>query len=211
MSIKYDDNFVKKPGEELEYTQEMVDDLERCSTDFYHFLRHVKILHPDEGRITFVPRGYQLNFLDLVLENRFVIGNWSRQSGKTTCIGTYVLWYAMFHPDKYIGIGSNSAKSAQDFLSRIKMSYEECPQWLKCGVKKYNELSIEFENGSVIQTAATSKNAFRGRTCNILVLDEFAHLISDRLCLSGDSIVKVRDKKTGEIQKIKISELYNLL
>jgi hypothetical protein len=180
MSIKFDD-FILRPGTEIEYTPDLIKELYKCSQDYFYFLKYVKILHADQGRIPFEPRPYQKEFLDMVVNNRFVVGNWARQSGKTTCLGTYVIWYAIFNNDKYIGIGSNSAKSAQDFLSRVKMMYEELPIWLKPGVKIYNELSLIFENGSSINTAATTKNAFRGRTANLMILDEFAHLISDKI------------------------------
>jgi len=96
-------------------------------------------------------------------------------------MGAYSLWYAIFRPDSYVAIGSNSARSAQDFLARIKLMYEELDEKLKPGIIKYNETSITFENGSTIQTAATSKAAFIGRTVNILLLDEFGHLSSDKL------------------------------
>lgn len=182
MTIKYDeDGYIKRPEMEIEYTPEMLNEIQKCSEDFFYFLKYVKILHPDLGRTSFVPRGYQEEILGSVIENKFTIACCSRQSGKTTCIGAYVVWYAIFNDDKYVAIGSNNSKSAQDFLARVKIMYEEVPPWLKPGVTKYNELSMRLENGTSINTAATSKNAFRGRTINLLILDEFAHLTSDKI------------------------------
>jgi hypothetical protein len=182
MTVRYDESsYVKRPDLEYEYTPEMLQEIERCSQDFFYFLKYVKILHPDEGRTEFIPRDYQEEILNYVIDERFVIACCSRQSGKTTCIGAFVIWYACFHDDKYVAIGSNNAKSAIDFLSRVKVMYEELPGWLKPGVIKYNELSMKLENGTSINTAATSKNAFRGRSVNLMILDEFAHLISDKI------------------------------
>ncbi|MFA5025075.1 MAG: terminase family protein [Candidatus Shapirobacteria bacterium] len=182
MTIKYDEfGFIKKPNTELEYSKEDIDRLTRCSEDFYYFLSHVTILHPDDGRVEFIPRKYQRDIFDLVLNNNRVIICSGRQQGKTVSMGSYSLWYAIFRPDSYVAIGSNSARSAQDFLQRIKLMYEELDEKLKPGITKYNETSITFENGSTIQTAATSKAAFRGRTITLLILDEFAHLTSDKL------------------------------
>jgi hypothetical protein len=159
----------------------MLEELDLCSKDFFAFLKHVKIVHPDKGRIGFIPRKYQRNILNAMLNDKFVIACCSRQSGKTTAIAAFVIWYACFNSDKFVAIGSNSAKSAQDFLYRVQIMYEELPVWLKPGVTTYNKLSLILENGTSINTAATSKNAFRGRSVNLLILDEFAHLLSDKI------------------------------
>jgi hypothetical protein len=55
MPIKYDKN-IKKPHQKLEYTSEMIQELEKCSEDFFYFCKYVKVRHPDKGRITYVPR-----------------------------------------------------------------------------------------------------------------------------------------------------------
>jgi hypothetical protein len=52
--------------------------------------------------------------------------------------------------------------------------YEELPIWLKPGVTEYQKLGIEFDNGTRILVSATSADAFRGRTLNLLISDEFA-------------------------------------
>lgn len=181
MPIGYDTEFVKKPGVEIEYTPEMIDELYNSASDFFHFLRYVKILHPDKGRIEFKLRPYQEKFAHMILNNKYIIGMWARQSGKSVLLASYVLWYSIFNEDKFVGIGSNNAASAKDFLYKVKMMYEELPDWIKPGVKEYNVHSMAFENGTRIQSTATSKNAFRGRTINLLVLDEFAHLLTDRI------------------------------
>jgi len=95
-------------------------------------------------------------------------------SHNTTTVGAYILWYACFNNDKFIGITSNTASSAKDVLNRIKIMYEELPVWLKPGVLEYNKHSIVLDNGTTIMTAATSKDAFRGRTINCLYMDEMA-------------------------------------
>lgn len=173
MSIKYDE-FVKRPGEEIEWTINMVHDLEETSNDIYSFMKHVKIVSLDHGRVFFNPYKYQKKMIDSFLKNRKTVVLASRQVGKTVCVGVYSLYKASFNSDFTVGIASNKEKSSIDVLSRIKLMYEELPNHLKCGVKKYNEKSIEFENGSKIICSATSKDAFRGRSLNLLILDEFA-------------------------------------
>lgn len=198
MPIRYDD-YIKPLGLEIEYSKDQIRELALCQDDLYYFCKYVKIINPDKGRVTFVPRDYQREILDSVIDNRYSIIMASRQCGKSTTIGVYVTWYACFNGDKRIGIVSNKESSAKDILSRIKIIYEELPSWLKPGSAKYNEKSIVFENGTIIEVSATSKDAFRGRSLNLL------------FCLEGESFVTVRDKNTKEEKQISLRELYEEL
>lgn len=198
MSIKYSD-YVKKPFEECEYTPEQISELAYCSEDIDEFLKYVKIIHPDRGKIIFEPYDFQYEILNTVQDNRFSVILCARQSGKTTVISVYALWYAVFNSNVNIGIVSNKEKSAISILTRLKEIYEELPAWIKPGVKQYNKMSVHFDNGSKIFVSTTSADAFRGETLNLL------------FCLGGENKVTIRDKVTGEIKDISIEELYNCL
>lgn len=174
MTIKYDDQFIKKPLEPVEYTPEMILELEKCSQDVNYFLKYIKIVHPDMGRITFNPYPFQKTILQTVMNNRFTVILCARQAGKSTIISAYAIWYAIFHKDKTIGIVSNKALSAMDIMARIKVMYEELPPFLKPGVREYSKTFVVFDNDSKIIVSATSADAFRGKTLNLLVADEFA-------------------------------------
>ncbi|MFW6130730.1 MAG: terminase large subunit domain-containing protein, partial [Atribacterota bacterium] len=178
MSIRYS-NYVKSPNKEIEYTPDMIKKIIWCKENPIHFFEYIKVVHPDKGRIPFFLRKYQRNIIELIHNNRFFIGLLSRQSGKTITTAAYVLWYACFHSDKFIGIGSNKASSAKDFLSRIRIMYEELPVWLKPGVVEYNKYSIVFENGTRIETAATTTDAFRGRSVNCVIGESKVCFIDD--------------------------------
>lgn len=174
MPIKYDNRYVKRPREELEYNEEQIKELFECWKDILHFIRYVKIINPDRGEIFFDPYDYQLELLDKFQKHRFNVALCSRQSGKTTIVSVYILWYAMFHENKTIGIVSNKESSAKMILARIKKTYECLPIWLKPGVTEYSKTFIAFDNGTRIIISATSPDAFRGETINCLVCDEFA-------------------------------------
>jgi hypothetical protein len=173
MGISYSD-VVKKPFVEHEYTVEQVQELGKCAEDIWHFLKYIKIVHPDRGRIRFAPYDYQKKILRMFQKFRFICGLWSRQSGKSTTVAIYALWFSIFNADKTIGIASNKQNSAVDILNRIKLMYEELPDWIKPGVREYSKTFITFDNGSRIIVSATSEDAFRGRTLNLLIMDEFA-------------------------------------
>jgi len=166
--------FVKRPNSEHEYTPDQIKELQSCSKSCPYFIRYIKIVNPDEGEVTFEPYEYQWELLEKFQKHRFNVALCSRQSGKTTIVASYVLWYAIFNENKNIGIVSNKEKSAKMILDRIRKSYEALPIWLKPGVTEYSKTFITFDNGSKIQIAATSADAFRGESMNLLCMDEFA-------------------------------------
>ncbi len=173
MPIKYSDS-VKRPKSECAYTTEQVIELEKCIQDFFYFCKYVKIRHPDKGRIKYIPRWYQKEFLDEIINNRYFVGLLSRQVGKTISVSVYLLWYALFRDEKIIGIVSNKEKSAKKILAEIKKIYESLPVWLKPGAVEWNVLSVEFDNNSKIMCSATTEDPFRGESINILFCDELA-------------------------------------
>jgi len=116
---------------------------------------------------------YQENMYDVQVDGQKYYSN-GILSHNTTIVAAYVLWYAIFHKDKTIGIVSNKERSAKMILDRIRKSYEALPTWLKPGVTEYSKTFITFDNGSKIIIAATSADAFRGESLNLLCMDEFA-------------------------------------
>jgi hypothetical protein len=99
-----------------------------------------------------------------------------RQSGKSTTIISYLLYYSIFNDNKNIAILANKAATARDILSRYQLAYENLPSWLQQGVINWNKGNIELENGSKLVAAATSSSSVRGSSFNIIFLDEFAYV-----------------------------------
>jgi len=91
MAIRYDEQYVKRPRAELEYTPEQIVELQKCMQSVSYFLKYVKIVNPDKGEIFFEPYDYQVELMEKFQEHRFNIGLCSRQSGKTTIVSAYVL------------------------------------------------------------------------------------------------------------------------
>lgn len=175
MPVRYD-NYVKEPHKEMDYTPEMIKEIIRCKDDILYFAKnYIKITTNDRGVVLFDdPYPFQIDLLEKFVNNRFSINLVARQSGKSTIVGIFAIWFACFHSDKNIGIASNKEQSAKSFLSRIKYMYELLPEWIKPGVIKWAEKSVEFDNRTKIQVAATSKDSFRGEPMSLLLLDEFA-------------------------------------
>jgi hypothetical protein len=97
-----------------------------------------------------------------------------RQQGKTTTSAAYILWYTLFQDNKSVAILANKATAAREVLNRYQLMYEHLPKWLQQGVTTWNKGDIELENGSKVFTAATSSSGIRGKSVNMLYVDETA-------------------------------------
>jgi hypothetical protein len=161
----------------IQWTKERLEEYQRCYDDPDYFISHyVKIVTLDEGIVTFEPWDFQRRLINTVNLDRFTICKMPRQSGKSTTIVAYFLWYLLFNKHKRIGILANKRDLAVELLSRLQLAFELLPQWLQQGVKIWNKTKLSFENGCEIQAHATSGMSVRGQTFNIVLLDEFAHI-----------------------------------
>lgn len=173
MALK--NEFVKKANQEQEYTPEQVQELLRCQADPVYFITtYMKVQHPVEGTVPLKLYTYQERAIRSFQNNRWVCLKQPRQTGKSTIIAAYLLWYACFNFDKYILVASNKNAGAIDIMNRIRFAYEELPMWLKPGASVFNRHSVEFDNGSSINSSATTENTGRGRSISLLMLDELA-------------------------------------
>jgi hypothetical protein len=179
MPIPYDERYILRPGHKVEYTREMVMELQKCAVDIIYFAEeYYTVVHPTKGKKLLCQLdglySFQKKMIKAFSENRFNIVLASRQVGKTTCSCIFLLWFAIFNTDKTLAILANKQSTAQSIVSDIKTAYEELPPFMKPGVKKYDSLTIEFDNGTKILSRATSEDAIRGESVSLLFLDEFA-------------------------------------
>jgi hypothetical protein len=192
----YFGNMNLKPiGYKHQFTKKQVSEYMKCAKDPIYFAKkYVKVITLDKGVSPFDLYSYQEELVKIMVNNRFVIGKMGRQSGKTTTVGCcYLLHKILFNQNMSVAILANKLNTARDILGRIKESYEHLPHWLQQGVVEWNKGTIVLENGSKILASATSSSAIRGGSFN---------------CISGDSIVTIKNPITGEIEDISISDLY---
>lgn len=166
---------LKPANEPVNFTQEQVQEYIKCSQDPVYFInKYVKIVNVDKGLIPFDMYDYQENLVRTLNDNRFVICRFSRQTGKSTSVGAFMLHYIIFNANKVTCILANKLSTAKEILDRIKRMFENLPRWLQQGVKEWNKTSIVLENDSKVIAAATSSSAIRGLSINLIMLDEFA-------------------------------------
>ena len=97
---------------------------------------------------------------------------------KSTIMAAYCLWFITFNDHKTAAILANKKAQAIEIFSRMQYMYELLPDWLKQGMIEWNKTSCTLENGSKCFCAASSASSIRGRSINLLLLDEFAFLQS---------------------------------
>ena len=166
---------LKKAGTELQFTKKQVQEWVKCKSDpIYFATNYIKIISLDEGLVPFDMYDFQKKILQDFHENRFNIAKLPRQTGKSTTVVAYLLYYAIFYDSVNIGILANKAATARELLGRLQTAYENLPKWMQQGIIAWNKGSLELENGSKILAASTSASAVRGMSFNILFLDEFA-------------------------------------
>jgi hypothetical protein len=167
---------VLRAGSKIVFSEAEVSEYIKCSADPKYFAKnYCKIISLDHGLIDFDLFPYQERLYDFLLAHLRVIMLSGRQSGKTQSIAVWLLWYALFRPDSQIAILANKGSAAREVLARITLALENLPFFLQAGCRELNKGSITWENNSKIFCAATTGSSIRGRSVNIVYLDEFGH------------------------------------
>ena len=182
---------------EFEWTPKMVRELKKAKQNIIYFAENFfYIVNLDKGKMKIPLYSCQKRVLRSLRDNRFVACLASRQTGKTTLMTIYTLWVACFQEDQRILVVANKEQTAINIFSRIRTAYEMLPNYLKPGVIEYGKTSMKLDNGSSIGISTTSSDAGRGDSCN---------------CVSGDTMVQLRDKLTNVEFEISMKDLSDIL
>ena len=168
---------LKKANVSQRFSKKQIAEVIRCSEDPVYFIKnYIKIVSLDRGLIPFDMYHFQEEMVSKFHDHRFNIAKLPRQSGKSTIVTSYLLWFVLFNPNVNVAILANKAATAREMLQRLQLSYESLPKYLQQGILQWNRGSLELENGSKIMAASTSASAVRGMSFNIIFLDEFAFI-----------------------------------
>lgn len=167
---------LKKANTQTEFTPELVQELLRCVNDPIYFIERYVYIRGVDGKALFKMYEYQKDIIRAYLNNSHTIILASRQVGKTETSAAFILWFAIFHPDKFVLIASNKSDNAKEIIGKIVYAYEELPDWLKPGIDEssWNKFSIAFENKSRVLAATTAEDTGRGLAIDLLYVDELA-------------------------------------
>lgn len=154
--------------------------LAKVSRDVFLFSTFCWVINPVLGRVKFDLYPYQKAVLYQFLKERFNIILKFRQAGITELIAMYCLWLTMYHPNKKVNIISIKDTVAKKVLKKIKFMYKNLPWYLQTPIingrtGEYGSAStMEFSNGSIIESIPTSDQAGRSESLSLLVIDEAA-------------------------------------
>jgi hypothetical protein len=171
---KGNENLLKN-NPQIKWTPEMEEEMKICVKSVFHFAENYFYIITEDGKERIKLYKYQKNLLKAFKSKRFTTVLSSRQSGKTTTITIYALWIVCFQADKRITIVANKESTAKEIFSRIKMSFEQLPVWMKPSVKSWRKDGFVLSNDSAITISTTSSSGPRGSTSNLLIIDEMAH------------------------------------
>jgi len=157
------------------YTQEEIDEFIKCANDPVHFAcKYIRIVNVDQGLMPFKMWDFQKEMLETFHKNRFSICKLPRQVGKTTTSVAFLLHYILFNENATVAILANKSATAREIMGRLQLAFEYLPRFLQQGVKEWNKGSVELANGSRAVADSTSGSSVRGKTFNVIFLDEFA-------------------------------------
>lgn len=166
--------------EDQSITPEQLKTLVRVMKDPFFFSTFCYVINPVLGMVKFLLYPFQKAVLYQFMLNRFNIILKFRQAGITELISMYCLWLAMYHPNKKINIISIKDIVAKKVLKKIKFMYKNLPSYLQEPIingrtGEFGSVStIEFANGSIIESIPTSDQAGRSESLSLLVIDEAA-------------------------------------
>jgi hypothetical protein len=168
---------LKRIGEQIEWTPDMLKEYMKCADDPIYFAKtYIKIVHVDKGLVPFDMYDYQEDITNKITNGRRVAVLTARQSGKTTTATAVILHYILFNEFKTVAILANKGDAAKEVMARVKLAYEALPKWMQQGVEEWNKGNIALENGCQVLAGTTSSSAIRGKSVNFLYLDEVAFI-----------------------------------
>lgn len=166
--------------EDASLTPEQLKTLVRVMKDPFLFSTFCYVVNPVLGMVKFNLYPFQKSVLYQFLKERFNIILKFRQAGLTELISMYCLWLTMYHPNKKVNIISIKDTVAKKVLKKIKFMYKNLPSYLQEPIVngragEFGSVSsMEFANGSLIESIPTSDQAGRSESLSLLVIDEAA-------------------------------------
>lgn len=143
-----------------------------CAKSFPDFLRFLRI--PDEMRglipyevwphLDDMAHRWQAGDSEVVLK--------ARQLGVSWLLAAYMLWYTLYHDARSVCAISKSQIDSDELLHKVMQLWEYCPEHLRLPARRTNTRHVVWVNGSRVVSFPSTKNAGRGFTWSLVVIDE---------------------------------------
>lgn len=159
----------------IELTPDHILEYQRCSNDICYFANTKCYINDlNKGKSLISLWDFQKDVLNMMIQERFIALNCSRQTSKTTMTSIFILWQSIFQNDKISAVLANKEKTSKKIFQEIVEMYRSLPLWMKPGVMSVNKTEIILDNNSKIFSSATSASAIRGNSCSLIYIDECA-------------------------------------
>ena len=153
-----------------------------CSKSSYYFMSHYAwIPFPGKGDIPYELYAFQKEIMKEVEGYKKLVFLKTRQCGISTLFALYCFWRCNFHESEAIDVISTLQKKARKFVAKMEPTLKRLPLFLKTEVVNRNQSIVRWANGSEVLSESASERAGRGDSLSLLILDEAAHYLSDRL------------------------------
>lgn len=164
-------------GAQYEFTADMVEELRKCKNSVVYFAESFfYIVSLDRGKEKIKLYDAQRRMLENMVAHRFTANLASRQSGKTSLLTIFALWMVCFNDDHRAAIVANKESTAINIFKRVRMAYEQLPNYIKPGVKDYGKTGMTLGNDSSIIVSTTTATSIRGDSLSTICLDEAAFI-----------------------------------
>lgn len=167
------------------FNQKNIEEFLKCKDDPVYFINNYLIFTSFASPQKLYD--YQETTINQYHKNQHSIFLAPRQCGKSFMNIAYILHYILFNEEKTAVLFATKELTARDFLVRLETYYTNLPNWMSVGVIKFNNHSLELENGS--RVIVTSK--LTQMSIDLLVLDEFAFVKEEDAVKNVDALFPV--------------------
>jgi Terminase large subunit, T4likevirus-type, N-terminal len=166
--------------EKINYKDLMVNEYKKCAVDPLYFIANYVYIQTPEGRGLFKLFEFQKKLLNILhTKDRSIILK-SRQMGITTLCSAYALWAMLFTQDYVVLALAPDQDKSKEIINKITFGYDNLQPWMikmcKGESVEKNKFSIKLKNGSRAIAASGASKSARGKTANLLILDEVAFI-----------------------------------
>ena len=158
---------------------EQLKEFARCANDPVYFVNtYGHAFNIEKGIIAPIKCfEYQEEYLNNLKSNQNNIVLKARQTGISVITAAFICWMLLFGEDERILVVADNHAGALRFLNHVKVFLDNVPMFLQPDARPVdNTKEIKFSNGCWVRAVASSKNAGRGETLTMLVLDEVAFI-----------------------------------
>jgi hypothetical protein len=152
----------------------------KCSSSFDYFAQNYAYIEEPGGDVLLKPYQQQIELIDAILREKFILTLKSRQIGISTITKIFSAWLCTFNKNVVIGIVSKDGAEASDFARGIISILQKLPKWMAPTFVKKTERTFILSNGAKVFVSPVAPispdKCLRGKPITFLIIDEAAFI-----------------------------------